>query len=157
MNPGRSLTLVFGGVLAAIMQQSVAPRIGSPDFLLVFLTVSSMFQTRLGGALTGGYLGLLQGALATANMTHYVASRAITGFGLGWSNQFRLRPTAVLAAVIAVVGTLIAQTIWMFIAGPSGIGAFVGDTIRTAMYNGVLAMPVYVILKKVLGSTQHER
>lgn len=152
-------TVLIAGLLAAILQPSLSPRIAilgaHPDLFLVFLSAIALYQNRLGGAWTGFFFGILQGGLPTGNMTHYAISRLLTGFAVGGANGLCLSPTPGLAAMTAVLATLMAQTIWMFIAAPSGIGAFLGDTIRIAVYNGVLAIPVYALLKKILGTPMH--
>lgn len=159
MNGGRILATFMAIFVAAALHQALASRLvifgARPDFLLVVTAVFSMFTKPVGGILTGALAGVFQGALPTANIAHYTISRALTGFAVAGSTGLRLQPTIGLAAATAALATIFAQLIWMFIAAPSNIGAFLGDTIRTAMYNGVLAMPLYALLRKIFGAPLH--
>ena len=152
---GRVALILGLGYVAAVLQQAVAPRwviLGvSPDFFLAFLTPIAMFSTARPSVITGFYFGLLQGALPTANIAHYVLSRSVAAFCVSASNGLRLNPSVWIAAATTAVATLLAQLLWMFMAAPPNIGAFLGDTIGSAMYNGVIAMPMYALLRKVLG------
>jgi hypothetical protein len=47
--------------------------------------------------------------------------------------------------------TIVAQLILMFFAPPPGIASFLGATIGSAMVNGVLAVPVHALLRRILG------
>ena len=92
----------------------------------------------------------MQGALAGANLTHYVISRCIAGFVASWSRRLRFEMTPITVAISVAAVTVVAQIALMFIAAPTGIFGFLGDTIGSAMYNGVIAIPVYALLKRVL-------
>ncbi|MBN9500225.1 MAG: hypothetical protein BGO01_19580 [Armatimonadetes bacterium 55-13] len=141
--------------LGAALQQAVAHRLGilgfSPDFLLTFVACLCLYASRVGGAVIGFFAGLAAGATIGANLTQYVFSRSLTGFLDAWSRNFGFDANFVVAAVNAALVTIIAQMILMFFAPPSGITAFVGATIGSAMYNGVLAVPVYALLRRILG------
>lgn len=156
MNASRILAALLGVYLAAVLQHSLAPRMAilgaQPDFFLVFVCGFAPYSRPSGGILLGGLAGLFQGGLPSANVAHYVISRALTGFAVSAANGLRLAPTPLIAAGTAAIGTLFAKLVWMFLAGPPHIGAFLGDTIRTAMYNGVLAVPLYALLKKIFGT-----
>ena len=138
MNLGRFGLTTIILYLAAVLQQAAAPR-------------WSIF----GATPDGFFFGLVQGCLPTANVTHYVVSRTLAGYGIAKANSLRLNPSLGLAFGTAAVATIVAQVIWMFIAAPPDIGGFLGDTIVSAMYNGVLAMPLYALLKRILGSPLH--
>jgi len=159
MNLGRFGLTTIILYLAAILQQAAAPRWSifgaTPDFFVVGLSVLSLFASPSTGMVTGFFFGLVQGCLPTANVTHYVVSRTLAGYGIAKANSLRLNPSLGLAFGTAAVATLVAQVIWMFIAAPPDIGGFLGDTIVSAMYNGVLAMPLYALLKRILGSPLH--
>ena len=86
--------------------------------------------------------------VANANMQHYVASRTLTGLLLGSTNSAELQRSLPAAGLITAAVTVFAQLTLMFLAPPHSITAFLADTIRSAVYNGVLAIPVYALLKK---------
>lgn len=152
----------FGAILAVAaalwfaggLQQVVAPRISlfgaSPDFLLIALAAGSLFLNRSQGSWLGFACGLIHGALAGANVTHYVISRTTGGFFAGWSRTTTLEPNVALAFGTAFFLTLFSQVLFMFLAPPKELGPYLGATIIAAVYNGVLVLPVYLLLKRTL-------
>jgi hypothetical protein len=155
MTPWRAIFVVVVCLwFAGWLQQSLAHRLvilgARPDFLLAFLAPLCLLMHRVGGALTGFLAGLIQGAIAGANMTHYIVSRTLTGFIISWSRGLEYEVSLLLAGLIGALTTLLAQSLLMFLAPPPEIFPFMGATIRTAVYNGVLAMPIYAVLKRVL-------
>lgn len=140
--------------LAAGLQQSVAPRMTlagvSPDFLLVTLVCISLFGDRRTGAVKGFFAGVLHGAAAGANLGAYAVSRTVTGFLVGWFPMLEFEASIAVAFVIASGATLFAQILFMFGAPPARIVPFLLATIGGAVYNGVLAMPLFALLKRIL-------
>lgn len=140
--------------IAAVLQTAVVPHISflgfSPDLYLVMVGCLSVFSGRAEGALVGFLAGLLQGGLHVMRLAHYIVSRTLTGFLVAWSMKLEIELRPLIVAVIVVLATILAKLLWMFLAAPPGIGAFLADTIRTAVYNGVLAVPVYALLKRIL-------
>ncbi len=141
--------------LCAALQQAMAHRLvflgSEPDFLLLALACLSMFCDRSGGALIGFFSGVIYGAIDFANIMHYVISRTVAGFATGWTKSANLQATGVVAAITAAGTTVLARLVLMFLAPPTLITPFLGATIRTAVYNGVLAVPTYLLLKKLMG------
>lgn len=150
------ITAVVGLYLAAAFQTAITPRISfvgiSPDFVLAFVAVFAMFVDRLAATITGFFGGVLQGALAGVNTTHYVITRTLTGFLTGSAKALGLEPSLPVAILVTAIVTAISQVVLFFLAPPSGMGRFLGDTIGAAMYNGVLAIPVYALLRRILAS-----
>lgn len=140
--------------VAGSLQQAIAPRMSifgaSPDFMLISLAAGSLFLNRAQGSWLGFACGLIQGALAGANVTHYVISRTTGGFFAGWSRTTTLEPNAILAFGTAFLLTLFSQVLLMFLAPPLQIGPYLGATIIAAAYNGVLVLPAYFLLKRML-------
>lgn len=140
--------------LAAILERGLAQHIGifgaHPDFLLLTSIVIGLGLRRSGAAMTGFLAGVIQGALIGANLSHYVISRVVAAFAAAWSRElrFEMNPAA-LALTIAAL-TILGRLTFMVTAGPKHIGGFLGDTMGTAIYNGVLAIPVYALLRRVL-------
>lgn len=134
-------------------QRSVASHIAIggvvPDFLLVAIGCLSLFGTRRSGAIIGFFAGVLEGALAGANLAAYAVSRTIAGFVSGWFSSLEFEAGAVVASFVVFAITVFAQLLLMFIAPPGQIGGFLLATIGSAVYNGVLAMPLYALLRRV--------
>ena len=123
---------------------------GRFDFLLAGLAILCLFTSKRGGAVVGFFDGWLYGALNGANMWQYVLTRTVGGFLISWVGEGIERNyfSALLAGFAAVV---LCNLTLMFFAPPAQIGLFLGDTIRTAVYNGVLAMLFYAVLNRILG------
>lgn len=140
--------------LAAGAQESIAPRLAiasvTPNFLIVTLGSIALFTSRRTGAITGFVAGLLEGAAAGANLGAYVVSRTVTGFVTGWFTDLEFEANAILPLLAVAIATLCAQILLMFGAPPPQITRFLLATIGSAMYNGVLAIPLFLVLKRVL-------
>jgi rod shape-determining protein MreD len=149
------VTSVIGLWVAIILQQAVATRVAifgaRPDFLLLFIVPLSLMTGRAGGATLGFFAGLLQGAAVGAFLAQYVVSRTLAGFAASWSRATGLQLNWGVASVSTILLTLISRLIYMFLAAPPEVMRFLGDTIGSAFYNGVLAIPVYMLLQWVLG------
>ncbi len=141
--------------VAAVLQQALSHRLAlfgaEPDFLLIVMSCLCLYASRTGGALIGFFAGLASGAIAGANLSQYIFSRTIAGFCDSWSRNFGLDGNMVVAAINGFAVTIFAQLILMFFAPPSGILAFLGATIASATVNGVLAVPVHALLRRIIG------
>lgn len=149
-----AVTSVLGLWIAVVLQQSMASRVAifgvRPDFLILFLAPISLMTSRMGGATLGFFAGLLEGAASGVSMAHYIASRAIAGFLGSWSRAIGMHINWGVASITTVILTVVSRLIFMFLAAPTGVLRFLGDTIGSALYNGVLAIPVYMLLQWVL-------
>jgi rod shape-determining protein MreD len=146
-------------LVAAILQQALAPRIpilgGHPDFLLLALALLA-YGRPVTTAMTIGFSdGLLMGSMSGANMQHYIASRTLVGFLIGLTSRFQEKPSVGSIGVYAVGAAIVTQLVLMFLAPPHGIAGFLADTIRTAVYNGVLAITVFALLKRFTSRVSH--
>lgn len=156
------LPWVVGGLwVAGVLQAGAAPHMAilgaQPDFLLVFAISFSLYLNRGGAAATGFYAGLIQGGLIGANLTHYIASRMISCFAASWSRRLRFEMTPATIAGTVFATTILASLIFMFTAAPRNLGGFLRDTIVAATYNGVLALPLYGLLSRVLPQPSRRR
>jgi cell shape-determining protein MreD len=139
---------------AAALQQTFAYRIAifgaAPDFLLLCAIALGMLAGRTKAALAGFAAGLLHGALAGANIAAYTISRSFAAFVASWTKHIGYEVTLGAVAVITFLCTIIGEIAWMFMGVRSGIGAFLGATIGTALYNAVLVIPLYALLRRVV-------
>lgn len=140
--------------LAAVLEQGVAQRLSifgcPPNFLLAVLAPMALVSRPSVGGTIGFFAGLLQGGLAGANLTHYVISRALTGFFTSLGGLLDIRIALLVAGLLCASATLVAQLILMFLAPPPGgnLVSFLLQSIGTAVYNGVIGMPVYALLRR---------
>ena len=141
--------------LAGVFQMSIAPRMeiahGTPDFLVVILACLGVYSNRRGATLLGFGAGLIQGVLAGANLTLYVVSRTVAGFLLGWFNALDVEVNAILCLVSTVIVTLFSQFVLLFLGAHHGpLTPYLEGTLVSAVYNGVIALPVYALLNRFL-------
>lgn len=140
-------------VLAAA-QATVAPHLeilGSrPDFMLTFMGCMCLFMSRTAGSVLGFFCGLTYGALAGVHLFASIFSRTVTGFIAPAGRKFGLEVTPLVVAATVFAVTVVSQLLWLFLAAPKGVLSFLGDTIRSAMYNGLLSVPLYALLRKFL-------
>lgn len=140
--------------LFAVLQQTLPARIAilgaRPDFLLLLSIVYSFFLPRSLGAGFGFLCGMFHGALAGVSIAAYISSRSIAAFCAAWSKDLRYELNLAAVAFVTGITTVVAELTWLLISPQPGIGAFLGATIGTAVYNGVLAAPLYALLKRVV-------
>lgn len=153
--------LLAGLWLAGVVQAGVASHMSlfgiAPDFLLIYGLVVSSQLTRPGACGIGFLVGLISGGLVGANMTHYLFSRLIASFFASWSKRLRFELTFFSLAGIVFSGTLLARLLFMFTAAPPDVPLFLRDTIAEATYNGVLALPLYGLVKRVVPQSSRRR
>jgi len=158
----KSLPLWIGGLwLAGVLQAGASPHMAlfgvAPDFLLIFGLTMSLHLPRPGATGIGFFAGMIYGGLAGANLTHYIISRSIACFATSWSRRLRLELNYPTVGATVLVGTVIARVFFMFTAAPQDVGGFLRDTIAEATYNGVLALPLYALVKRVMPQTSRRR
>jgi len=150
---GRPL-MVMGLIwLAAVLQTSLSQRLAifgvAPDFSLAVLAPIALTGTLAGSTCAGFASGWIQGALAGANLGHYVVSRTVGTFLFGLVRFADLHIGPGMAALITAGFTLFARLGLLFLAPPPSIGGYLGATIGMAMYNGVIATPIYILLVRM--------
>ncbi len=152
--------VLFAGLtiwVCAALQQAVAQRLSilgaEPDFLLVALGSFAMVCERPAATFIGFCCGAVYGAIGFANITHYVISRTAAGFSAGWFKQFHLESNVLVMALTVAIITLFARLVLMFLAPPPLITPFLAATIRTAVYNGVLAVPMCLLVKRLMAAS----
>jgi rod shape-determining protein MreD len=128
-----------------------------PEFLFVVCMVLSLYPKRSIAAILGFLCGVLTGSLIGANLTHYAISRTISGFCVAWSREIRLDIRYPVVALKVFLATILAGLLFMFGAAPRSLGSYWVDTIGSAVYNGVLAIPTYALLRMVLGAPDRQR
>ncbi|MBL8061144.1 MAG: rod shape-determining protein MreD [Chthonomonas sp.] len=140
--------------LAAVCQQALPDRLSilgaRPDFLLVAVSCLSLLIPAPGSIVIGFFGGLMHSAMIGANLAQYVLSRMLAGFSASRIGELEIEIGSLLAAATTLAITLGAQLIMMFLAPPRSLGGYIGDTIQTAIYNAVIAIPLYAVLSPLL-------
>lgn len=118
--------------------------------LLVLGVLPFLTRDRKQGTVMGFCAGLLVGALAGSGMAVSVTSRTVAGFVGGWLGETGIRFSKLIVAVVAGGVVVLVQLVMLVAAPPPELIAFLGDTIRTAMVNGALAIPLHALLARLL-------
>lgn len=153
MKGARLLVLAVVGLwLAGGCQEGLSVRLSlwgaSPDFFLIVVCVLGLYCSRPGGAVLGFSAGMLQGAIAGADLSTYVLTRTIAGFACASLKALEFEPSPIVAGVVTLIVTIVAQFGLMFISPPRVILPFVLATIGSAVVNGVLAMPLHLVIRR---------
>lgn len=149
----RALVLVGVFVLGAALHTALGARwsIGpaSPDFLLLFAVMLSLGQSGESAAVTGFLAGVFHSSAMSDKMLALTISRMFACliapriFGLfSGSNAAAIAVTAAGATLIAGIG-------FLFLGVRDNILGHLTDTIASAIYNGVIAIPVYGIYRRL--------
>ena len=94
--------------------------------------------------------GVIQGALIGANLTWYGLTRLIAGWLVSLFKTMELESSVWVAAFVTMVVSFLSQLLLLFVAPSAALGVALLATIGTALVNGVLAAPVFALLKRVL-------
>lgn len=140
--------------LAAAAQAGAASRFGiygthlhAPLLILGFL---SLYLDRKGGAILGFATGFIEGSMAGANLWQYVLTRVLVGATIAWIAEGGIERNLYTTVLFSMACVVAAEVTFMFFAPPPQVFGFLGDTIRTAVYNGVLAMLLYALFNRFL-------
>ena len=140
--------------LAAVLQQAAIDRVqiggARPDLLLTLALVTAVMFAPKYSALFGFVAGLLHGAIAGADLAHFTISYTIVAYFAGFLSWLELDIRAWYVGLVVIGGTAIAGLLMMIPGPPPLFWPHLGDTILSAIYNGVLAMPLYALMKRLL-------
>lgn len=124
----------------------------APDTILIVIVCAGLFSNKRSGAGIGFIGGVLHGAIAGGHMAAYSVTRTLIGFLIGWFNGMEFEGNEAVAFIVTAAATLCTQLTFLLLSPRGAILPFVLATIGSAVYNGVLAIPLYALLKKVLDS-----
>lgn len=156
MNPvlrllGPALSLWVASVLqvgAAAHMELFGAR---PDFLLLVALTWPLVLPPIEGCGVGFLSGALHGWVSGVSLTLNAAVRATAGYVGALVGRSGLEIDAKVVGLLVAAGTLVTQTLVFFAAPPSDRLGFVRATIGTALYNGVLAYPVFWGIRRFTG------
>lgn len=149
--PGPVIGAIILMVLATVFQAGFLDRyviLGAQVNLPLVVLISFSLISRPGasGAL-GFFSGVLTGGLSGATLTHYALSRVLAGYIVGTQNSDE--HTWRSAMIWVFLGSVIAQIVLIILAPPSPLGSAVGATLLSAVYNGVVAIPVFTLVVRL--------
>ncbi len=139
--------------VCAAITQSIGTAVQSlfvPDFMLIATCCLGMFLSRTGSMAAGATCGILEGAMIGANLTWYGLTRLLAGWLVTIFKSMEMESNALIAGVITAIVSFISQLLLLFVAPSAAIGVSFLATIGTALVNGVLAAPLFALLKRLL-------
>lgn len=142
----------IGAVLQVCLPTRISIMGAQPDFILLFVSAISLLVTPRLGMFTGFVGGLLQSATLGVNMWQFILTRMLDGYVSSRIGESDLEIGVVLGAIIIAVSTLATRLFYVFVAPPPSIGAYIGATIGCALYNFVVALPIFALFRLILRS-----
>ncbi|MCX7799674.1 MAG: hypothetical protein N2109_04955 [Fimbriimonadales bacterium] len=134
--------------------QGVATRLAvlgaSADYPLTVACTLALFGRPAGGAVLGFAAGFLHGCVVGANLGYLAFSRTLAGYASSASRSLEVRLSPLVAALTVAVCTIGAEALELLLPPAKPLLGSLGDTIGTATYNGVLAIPLYALLSRFL-------
>lgn len=143
-----AVSLFIAACLQGGLSQAASAWGAGPSFLLLVLGVYSIRLSRVGAMTLGFFQGLLMGGLVGADVQHFVAGGVIAGLVIASIASQGIDFSLYSAVLFAVVAAVISGSIHTILAPPPHLVAALGDTLLTAVYNGVLAVPVFFLFRK---------
>lgn len=158
MNPDdfrRVVAIVISLWLAAVLQSGAVAYLeifgARPDFLLLVGLVWPLVLRPSSGCIVGFFSGALHGWVTTVSLTVNALVRCVVGYVMGMAPRSGFDVDGRSAVVAVFLGTVVTQVAVFFAAPPTDRLGFVRATIGMALYNGVLAFPVFWVVRRVSG------
>ncbi|MFM9872136.1 MAG: hypothetical protein ACKVQS_01570 [Fimbriimonadaceae bacterium] len=114
--------------------------------VVTLLTFALISRPSAAGGL-GMLSGIISGGLSGATLMHYCLSRVLAGYLVG--TQSKNEPEMWTAVFWVVGGSLISQAVLILLAPPNPLLPAVGATILSAVYNGVVAIPMFALVARL--------
>jgi LytS/YehU family sensor histidine kinase len=148
---------VFGGFIVD-MAYGHALNLGPirADLGFVCLMVAGIFVGASTGAVLGLALGILQASYGSVYAGSVMVSRTSVGWGVGVLEEHLFRDSAYVAVALTFAGTLFCELTFYACAPQADVRAFAIASLRTACGNGLLALPVYLALRRVMARNTDE-
>lgn len=146
-----ALLLYLGGALNQGFSAKTSTVGYFPDALFVVLCILSVMGQMRFALIVGFTAGVIQGAITGNLMWQFVVTRLIIGFLGGFLIESRFQRNFAVVGLATFIFTIIAGLMMMIIGNQGSITDALKDTIISAVYNGVLALLVYVPVERLTG------
>jgi rod shape-determining protein MreD len=140
------LAIAVQGVWSHRMQIGFA----MPDFSLLTLGCLALLTNPAGGAWTGFFIGLLQGAMVAQMVGSHILSRMGAGFLAGWIPVRFERKNPLMPVLVCMLVVGMSEMLLYVLAPSHDFNHWVLRMTGKAIYNGLLALPAYALLKRFL-------
>jgi len=158
--PALYLTLFLAALAQMVWADSM--RIGGarPDFLVLTVILTSMFRDANTAAGLGFWGGMLTAAISApphAGFGSLIVSRTLVGFGVGWLEERVFRDNPLIAVGLAATATALAECLFFLFAPQHAVHHWARAMLQTTLYNTALAVPLYVLIRKLVGARRETR
>ena len=160
MNPTLRRRLIFALALflAALAQSAWADAVrlrgAKPDFLVLIALLGALFCETSESAALGFFAGLLMACIASparGGFGSLIVSRTLVAFGVGWLEESIFRDNALIAVAVVTCGTALAEGFFFVFCPQHHIGHWARGVGLTTLYNALLSLPFYFLLRRCLG------
>ena len=149
-----TLVIVCAMILLGAAQGALAHRmtIGqiSPDFLIAATAAIGLLLGPTAGTLAGMLAGLAHGSITGVGLGSFMASRALVGCLAGSAKSHVFHDNPLVPLVGGIVGTLVAESVFVLLNPPARLGEWFAPLPLIAIYNGIIAVPTYWVLRRLL-------
>jgi len=160
----RRIVVLYGAVLLAAVAQAIwadaiVIRGARPDFLTATAILCAIQCGANEAALVGFLSGLFLAALTSppkAGFGSLIVSRTLVGFCVGWLEERIERDNPILAVFLVTFGTALANGLFFLFNPQRPIMHWARHMGLCTLYNGLLALPLYLLLRFLLGSSSED-
>ena len=166
MNPsarriaGLGLALFLAAMAQSVWADAMQIRGARPDFLTATAILGALFCDANGGAALGFAAGLIYASLAApphGGFGGLIVSRTLVAAAIGWLDERVFRDNALIAVALVAGGTALAEGLFFLFAPQPHVTHWAKAVLSTTLYNTVLALPLYFLLRRLAGEMQRSQ
>lgn len=153
----RNVRLVIFLLLASVLHTAFSDKItvwgARPNLALTALLTACLFVDGNTGALLGFFVGLLEGSYAAMYVGSFLVTRTISGWQVGLLEQRVFRDSLPVVFLVVLGGTILTESCFFLFAPKQHLLRWLTWLIQTltgALYNTVLAVPLYLLLRRLI-------
>lgn len=154
-SPGRvTLRLIVAILIAFVFHAAYDSEISigaaRPSISLTVLLIASLFATAETGAWIGFLTGILESAYSAQFVGSYIVTRTLAGFLVGLLEERIFRDNLFVAVATVCSGTFFVEMCFFVFAPQPHPVQWFKLTALQAVYNSLLAIPIYGLFKLVV-------
>ncbi len=157
---GLILSLFLAAMAQSVWADAMQIRGARPDFLTAVALLGALSCDANGGAALGFAAGLIHASLASpphGGFGGIIVSRTLVAATIGWLDERVFRDNALIAVALVAVGTALAEALFFLFAPQPHVLHWAKAVLYTILYNTVLALPLYFLIRKVTGEQQRAK
>lgn len=155
---GMTMALLLAAIAQGVYADAMHLRNAKPDFLTATAVLCALFCDVNGGAAVGFFAGLLHASMAGpphGGFGSLIVSLTLICMLIGWLDERLFRDNFLIAIVLVALGTPLAEGLFFVFAPQPHISHWARALGLTTLYNSVLALPLYFLIRRLIG--EHRR